>query len=150
MSSSESDYESDSFSSIQADFERLSEILQNFASDIDVLGSNLVKMQKPIENIELNQLMDVSFLENSAFRKQTFLVRDSGLSGLSGFEPNKRYPFNEICSVLRNYLFKNNLVRVDGTIVLNEYLKNLFKLENTNEGNINYLDIIVRLKNVLV
>ena len=145
MSSDSEDTESsESFSSIQADFERLSEMLHNFASGVDTIESNLIKMQKPIENLELNQLMDVKYLENSSFRNQTFLLKDSGFTG---FAKNKRYRFQDICAVLRNYLFMNNLIQVDGSVKLNDHLKKIFDL---NEENVEYLDLIARLKNVVV
>ena len=135
---------SESFSSIQADFERLSEMLHNFASGVDTIETNLIKMQKPIENLELNQLMDVNYLENSSFRNQTFLLKESGFSG---FAKDKRYRFKDICAVLRNYLFTNNLVQADGSVILNDHLKKIFDL---NEESVEYLDLIARLKHVLV
>jgi hypothetical protein len=143
----DSDAESDSFSSIQADFERLTEILQQFASDIDVLGSNLNKIQKPIENLELTQLAEPAFLETSPFRKQTFLVKASGCSLFTGIDKNKRYHFHEICGVLRSHLIRNNLVQSDGFIKLNEQLKKVFHIE---EDSVQYLDIISHLRHVLV
>jgi len=147
MSSSDSDIDSsssESFSSIQADFERLSEMLHNFASGVDTIETNLIKMQKPIENLELNQLMDVKYLENSSFRNQTFLLKESGFSG---FAKDKRYRFKDICAVLRNYLFTNNLIQADGSVMLNDHLKKIFDL---NDMRVEYLDLIARLKHVLV
>lgn len=137
--------ESESFSSFQADFERLSEMLQNFASDVDTLETNLIKIQKPIENIEISKLANCDYLENSSFRKQSFLIK---APGIVGFSPEKRYPFKDICTGLRNYLFQNNLVKANGTIILNEPLKALFKLNDSPDFT--YLDLISHLKNVVV
>jgi len=140
--SSESESE-DSFSSFQEDFDRLTGMLRLFASDIESLGSNLEKMQKPIENLEFEQLADPSYLEKSPFRSKAFLLKRE----LSGIDMNKRHPFHRICEVLHTYLFLNNLVQADGTIVVNDILRNLFDIE---EPRTTYLDLIGKLKLVLL
>ena len=68
MSSSETD----SVSSIQEDFDRLTNMMTLFAEELDTLGCNLEKMKEPLENIELAQMTDTTFLANSPFRYKTF------------------------------------------------------------------------------
>ena len=138
--------ESDSFSSLQADFERLSETLNIFASAIESLGDNLTKIQKPIENIEIEQLPDTVFLEKSPFRLQTFLVKSPCFPGI---DPNIRYPFHKICSILRNYIFSMKLVDESGSIKPNEVLRKYFNIDSSVQ-EISYLDLLSKLKHVLV
>ena len=145
MSVTSSD-ESDSFSSLQADFERLTETLSMFASEIDCLGENLVKIQKPIEHLEIDQLANPTFLEKSPFRLQGFLMKPPGFPGI---ELNRRYPFHEICELLRNYIFRMNLVKDNGSIVLNDTLSKMFVIDDISI-EYTYLDLIARLKHVLV
>jgi hypothetical protein len=137
--------ESDSYSSIQADLERFSDFLTQFTKDVDTLGENLGKIQKPIENIEMEQLANVPFLEQSPFRTQTFLLQIS----IPGIVAKRRYPFHEICSFLRNYVLQKQLVQEDGSIAVNEELRKIFSLEATLT-NLTYFDLMLRLKKILV
>ena len=141
--SSDSEESEDSFSSFQEDFDRLTGMLRLFASDIESLGSNLEKMQKPIENLEFEQLADPSYLEKSPFRSKAFLLKRE----FSGIDINKRHPFRQICEVLRKYLFAQNLVQADGTVLVNETIRKLFDIE---EQSTTYLDLIGKLKLVLL
>lgn len=137
---------SDSYSSIQADLERFSDFLTQFTKDVDTLGENLGKIQKPIENIEMEQLAQVSFLEQSPFRTQSFLLQTSAIPGIVA---KRRYPFHEICSFLRGYVLQKQLIQDDGSIALNDELRNIFVLEATHT-KITYLDLLLRLKKILV
>ena len=146
MSSVSSTDESDSFSSLQADFERLTETLSMFASEIDSLGENLVKIQTPIEHLEIDQLILPTFLEKSPFRLQGFLMKPPGFPGI---DLRRRYPFHEICTLLRNYVFAMNLVKENGSIEINAVLGNVFAIEDRTV-EYTYLDLLTRLKYVLV
>ena len=145
---SSSDSESDSFSSIQADFERLTEALSHFHNNLENIGENLGKIQKPIENIEIEQLTNPEFLEKSPFRLQKFLLKNQDFSTIHGIDLTKRYSFANICSLLRNYIFSKNLVNSDGTIQINEPLQKLLKIQSTE--SITYLDLIAGLIHILV
>ena len=142
----DSSSESDSYSSIQADLERFSDFLTQFTKDVDTLGENLGKIQKPIENIEIEQLTQVSFLEQSPFRAQSFLLQTPAIPGIVA---KRRYPFHEICSFLRNYVLQKQLVQEDGSILVNEELRNIFALEAT-QVTLTYFDLLLRLKTILV
>ena len=137
---------SDSYSSIQADLERFSDFLTQFTKDVDTLGENLGKIQKPIENIEIEQLAQVSFLEQSPFRAQSFLLQTSAIPGIVA---KRRYPFHEICRFLRGYAIQKQLIQEDGSITVNEELRNIFALDVT-QTKLTYLDLLLRLKKILV
>jgi hypothetical protein len=132
----------DSLSSFQADFDRLAGMLQLFSDEIDSLGTNLQRMQKPLEDIELSQLMDVRTLEASTFRRKTFQMK----LALAGIDGAKRVPFHQICSYLRTYLFQHNMVLPDGTLQLDTTLKLLFSVEEP----VTFLDLIARLHRIVV
>ena len=149
MSSSSSDAssESDSFSSIQADFERLAETLSHFQNNLENVGENLGRIQKPIENLEIEQLHNPDFLSKSPFRTQTFLIKNPEFSTIHEINLNKRYFFYELCAMLRNYIFRMKLLNTDGTIRVNEPLKKLLKVKT--EGSIMYLDLLAGLIHIL-
>jgi hypothetical protein len=132
----------DSFSSFQADFDRLTDLLKMFATDVDALGSNLEKMQKPLENIEIAQLSDTVYLEQSPFRSKTFLLK----SEFSGIDITQRHSFQKICSLLRTYLFQHNMVSADGKIVLIKPLQTLFDIQEPAT----YLDLIGKLQRIIL
>lgn len=147
--SSTSSLESDSFSSIQADFERLTETLSHFQENLEAVGENLTKIQKPIENLEIEQLHNPAFLEQSPFRMQKFLLKSCNFSAICKVDMHRRYSFSEICTGLRNYLFDAKLVNQDGSIRVNEPLQTLLKLPSSSV-NISYLDLLARLTVILV
>lgn len=130
-----------SCSSFQADFDRLATMLQTFAEEIESLAGNLEHMQKPMENIEYTQLVDPRTLETSSFRGKTFQMKIS----LAGIDAKKRYPFHFICANLRNYLFRNDMVLADGTLRLDNTLKQLFSVEEP----VTYLDLLGRLHTIV-
>ena len=137
MSSSETD----SVSSIQEDFDRLTNMMTLFAEELDALGCNLEKMKEPIENMELAQMVDTTFLENSPFRYKTFQTKFE-IHGLYG---GKRVPFHKLCEFVRDHLFRNNMVKPDGTLLLDDTIKTWFKVAEP----VTYLDLLANLKQIV-
>jgi len=148
-SASSSDASSDpaaSFSSVQADLERMSDCLRGFTVDLDTLGEQLTILQKPVEHLQISQLHDVGSLAESAFRNEAFQLKPPGFPGI---DMTRRYPFHEICAILRTYLFQTAAVQPDGSICVNAALKQLFQLEDDVVA-VTYLDLLASLKNLLV
>ena len=141
-----SDDETDSFSSVQADFERLMETVKEFTKELDFIGNNLTKLQTPIETLCIDQLSDAEFLANSPFRKDSFQV-NPGFSGFPGIELGKRYPYGVICAALRTYLFRANAITPDGVVKMDANMKTLFKIENDTTT---YIELLENLRNILL
>lgn len=146
---SESEYEHDgsdvdSFASLEEEINIMSHYISDLYSHAEELEEHLSQLHKPIENLELKQLGDAPFLKSSPFRHATFAVKPPGFPGA---DLTKRYSFSEICQILRSYLFASNLIQSDGTVTLNEPLKTLF---DTQEPHVQYIELLGKLKNVLI
>ena len=147
---SDSEYETDSsgsdvdsFSSLQGDLERMSEMVKLMTTNIHELESAMVQMHRPIEGLHLNQLGEVPFLASSPFRHQRFAVKPPGFPGI---DLETRYPFHVICAHLRTYLISSNAVSDDGTIKLTKPLQKLFGVKDETTT---FLDLIINLRKVL-
>lgn len=139
MSSSD---ESDSFSSVQADFERLMETVQEFSKELDLVGNHLTKLQAPIEKLCIDQLHDTDFLASSTFRSGSFQVKAPGFPGV---DVGKRYPYSTICAALRTYIFRSNSVSADGTIHMNDVLQSAFQIDKATTTFPELLENLTRI-----
>lgn len=122
----------------------LTDTLEILLASIEDLDEELMSLERPLENIMLQQLGDVPYLETSPFRLATFAFRPPGLPGIN---LKRRYAFKEICELLRTYLFQMKLIEADETVRMNQALKTLFGVE---EDSISYLSLIGKLRNVLI
>lgn len=142
---SSSEYESseyDSFSSVQADLERMSAIINELNTGVQDLEAHMTTLHRPMEALHLDQLGDVPFLASSPFRHQTFAVQPPGIPGI---DLERRYTFHTICAALRNYCITLGANSATHEIELPELLQNLFGL---TKGS--YLDMLVNLRRVIV
>ena len=60
----------------------------------------LHKLQRPMEQLSLQQLGDVPFLQTSPFRFQEFMLKK---------RPGKRIPFHVLCGELRSHSLSHSL-----------------------------------------
>lgn len=144
ITSTMSSTSTDSFSSIQGHLETMGDVIDTCNQEIVELERQLELLQRPVEALELNQLGDVPFLSSSPFRKEAFLVKPPGLPGI---DLTKRYPFQDICTMLRNHLFETGAVGKDGTITLTKQLQTLLDIQ---EPTTTFLIVLKHLRNVLV
>jgi len=121
MSSDEEAEEADE--SIQQQLDSLMDLMESLVKDIERVETELVKLQPRMEDLYVNQLSEIPFLETSPFRFEAFLVKSPGFPGI---DLERRYPFHEICSLLRAYLVESNSINTEGLIVPNKLLRKLF------------------------
>ena len=140
MSSDDSDM---TLNSVQFNMEEITDVINAFNVEICELEKQLETIQRPMEALALNQLGDIQFHESSPFRHHTFKVQ----IGIPGIDISKRYPFHEICTIVRNYLFETGSVNSDGTIKLTKQLQKLFGIK---ESVTTYLNVLKHLRKVLV
>ena len=139
-----SDSENEGIVAIQHSLENLSKVIGVMLPEIDALESELKKLERPLEQIVLEQFGDIPYLASSPFRKERFLFQPPGFPGIN---LTIRYEFREICDLLRTYLLKNSLMNSDEEITVSPLLKSIFKI---NTSKTTYLELIGHLRNVLV
>ena len=132
------------FNSLQYNMEDITDVINAFNVEISELEKQLGTMQRPMEALALDQLGDIPFHTSSPFRHQTFKVQPPGFPGV---DLSKRYPFHEICAILRDHLFATGSVNSDGKVVLNEHLQKLFGIK---ESSTTYMNLLKHLRKVLV
>ena len=141
MSCTESDDEG--IRDIETQLETLSSTIQSLLESVESFERELLAMERPIANIALAQLGDVPYLATSPFRAATFAFRPPGIPGI---EQSRRYPFRELCELLRTYLYQMKLVDTNETVHLNKVLQTVFQLK---EDTVPYVRLIGTLRNVL-
>lgn len=129
---------------LECDLEQMADTLESLVNNLDSVDSQIKVCEKPIVDITLDKFKDPSFLAASPFRKETFALKPPGLPNI---DLNKRYPYSQIVSILRNYLFNEKLVAQDGTIRVNKPLSQLFEIQETETT---FLKLLARLRNVLL
>jgi len=146
--SSDADSESeisdvDSFGTVEMNINALSHLISELYGQAEELEEHLLTIQKPLEGTQIKQLGQLPFLEASPFRHATFKVKPPGFPGA---DLNRRYPFHEICTLLRNHLVASGAILADGTVCLSPPLQTLFEVE---ESTIGYIALLGRLKKIL-
>ncbi len=141
-SSDESD--TDSFGTVEEEIAELNHMISELYCAAEDLEDQLIKIRKPLELSQLDQLGQVPFLKSSPFRSAMFKVKAPGFAGI---DLEKRYLFQEICAMLRSHLLATGAVQPDGTIRLSDQLKTLFEVETDTIG---YIVLMSRLRRVLV
>lgn len=141
-SGSDSGSEYDSFSSVQADLERMSAIINELNIGVHDLEAHMTTLHRPMESLHLDQLGDVPFLASSPFRHQTFAVKPPGIPGI---DLERRYAFHTICAALRNYCIALGANSATHDIELPKLLQNLFGITNGS-----YMDMLMNLRRVIM
>jgi hypothetical protein len=113
--------------------------------EIGAIDTNLKTLTTPLTDMVAEQLSDVKFLENSPFRTSTFMLREG--VPLGNMAVGKRYAFKDIVETLRVYLFDKKLVEPDGTIQVNETLRLLFEIQETETT---FPTLLLHLRRILV
>jgi hypothetical protein len=134
----------DSFGTVEMNIEALNHMISELYGQAEELEEHLLTIQKPIEGTQLCQLGQLPFLEASPFRHATFKVKPPGFPGA---DLERRYPFHEICALLRSHLVASGAVQPDGTVMLSKQLQALFEVE---ESTIGYIALLGRLRAILV
>lgn len=140
----DSDASSDSFGSLQKHLGKMANIIESICGETAELEARLETLQRPIENLAIEQFGDAPFHASSPFRKNTFVVKPPGFPGI---DLTKRYSFESILATLRAYIDKIDAVDADGNITLNKQLQKLF---GTQKTSVSYIELIGCLRNVLV
>jgi hypothetical protein len=129
---------------VETELERLSTLVGMILTQLEATEAQLAALQPHIEDLHVNQLGDLPFLETSPFRHETFRVQPPGFPGV---ELDQRYPFKDICTALRKYVIRGGSVAENGTITLDAPLKKLFK---TRANKTTFLELMGMLRRVLV
>ena len=130
----------DSFATVEMNVSALNHLIEDMYNQAEELESHLLTMQKPLEGTQVKQL---SFLEASPFRHATFKTKPHGFPGA---DPTHRYPFHEVCTMLRKYLIESGSVLSNGDVQLNAQLQALFGIKDTVIG---YIALLGHLRHVL-
>jgi hypothetical protein len=133
----------DSFGTVEMNISALNHLITDLYGQAEELEEHLLTVQKPLEGTQVAQLGQLPFLEASPFRHATFKVRPPGFPGA---DLARRYPFAEVCALMRNHLVATGAVNVDGTVRLSPALQALFDVE---EPVIGYVALLGRLRKIL-
>ena len=129
--------------------DNLNDIIQTINAlyeEIGAIDTNIKTLTMPLTDMVAEQLSDVKFLENSPFRTSTFMLRE-GVPFMGNMAVGKRYAFKDIVETLRVYLFDKKLVESDGTIQVNETLRLLFEIQETETT---FPTLLLHLRRILV
>jgi len=129
---------------IECDLEEMTETMELLNNHLTHIDAHMKTVEKPIIELALEQFRDPNFLASSPFRSQTFAVKPPGLPNI---DLGKRYPYKDIVSAVRNYVFAEKLVTPEGAIRVNRPISLLFEIP---EGETTFLRLLVRLRKVLV
>jgi hypothetical protein len=129
---------------LECDLEEMTETIESLNSHLNHIDNHMKTIEKPIVELALEQFRDPAFLAASPFRHQTFAVKPPGLPNI---DLTKRYPYKDIVSAVRNYVFAEKLVTPTGAINVNKPLSLLFEIP---EGETTFLKLLVRLRKVLI
>jgi hypothetical protein len=150
MSDSDSDStyvpssDEETYKSTLEEIEHMSALITEFTVAIETLESEMAKLNRPLENLYLEQLGTIPFLISSPFRHAEFALKAPGLPGI---DITKRYPYHTLCAMLRKYLFATGAVGADGTITLNKQLQDLFGIQ---ESKATFVHLLGALRNVCI
>jgi hypothetical protein len=139
-----SDEEDDESGSLGEQLESLMDLMESLVKDIGRVETELARLQPHMEDLYVNQLSEIPFLETSPFRFETFLVKPPGFPGI---DLKKRYPFHEICSLLRTYLIESNSINEEGMVLPNKLLRKFF---GRSLKPISFLQLLGLLRAVLI
>jgi len=142
--STSSDSSDDETFEIEEQMDQLCDIMESIVKEITHIEAELVKLQPRMEDLYLNQLSDIPFLETSPFRFETFLVKPPGFPGV---DLDRRYPFHELCALLRTYLVESKSINTEGLILPNKPLRKFF---GRSLKPITFLQLLGLLRAVLV
>ena len=151
---SDGDYESsldsgasdseESIESFSGDLSQMRRIVASINSTIEMLETQLISIQRPIESLHMEQLGDVPFLESSPFR-HTMLKFKSDVC-IPGLDTSKRHSFADIMKNVRTYLFESGVVQEDGSIKLT---KEMQKMLGIKEKTVSYVDIMNHMRQIV-
>lgn len=128
---------------LQEHLESMRELMHAMLEETEELEARLLTLQRPIEDLALEQLGDVPFLQASPFRHQTFLLK---VDGIPGFTAGQRYPYHELVSVLRAHLIETGAMDAEGVATLAKPLQRLLGVE---EERLSFLQILGHLRKIL-
>jgi len=113
---------------MECDLEEMTETIESLVNNLSHIDTHMKTIEKPIIELALEQFRDPAFLESSPFRHQTFAVKPPGLPNI---DLTKRYPYKDIVSAVKNYIFAEKLVSPEGAIRVNKPLSLLFEIPET-------------------
>jgi TolA-binding protein len=140
---SDSDQLSDvgSIESFSGDLTQLRHVVASINSTIETLETQLISMQRPIEQLHLDQLGDIPFLQSSPFR-HTMLKFKSDVR-IPGIDTKQRYSFADIMKHVRTYLFESGAIQADGSIKLSKEMRKQFGIK---ESELSYIEIMQHMR----
>lgn len=139
-----SDNSEESIESFSGDLSQLRRIVASINSTIEVLETQLISIQRPIEALHVEQLGDTPFLESSPFR-HTMLKFKSDVC-IPGLDTSKRHSFADMMKYVRTYLFESGAVQTDGSIKLT---KEMQKMLGIKEKTVSYVDIMNHMRQIV-
>jgi hypothetical protein len=151
---SDDDYESssdsgasdseESIESFSGDLSQMRRIVASINSTIEMLETQLISIQRPIESLHMEQLGDVPFLESSPFRHNMLKFKTD--VHIPGFDTSKRHSFADVMKNVRSYLFETGAVQDDGSIKLT---KDMQKMLGIKEKTVSYVDIMNHMRQIV-
>lgn len=121
--------------------------LEDMLNSLSALEAKLETFHRPLQDLHIEQLGNLDFLESAPFRHATFLFAKPQVAALAGLDPAHRYSFAIICERLRAALFTSNSVASDGSIQLNTTLRDLFEVKGKH---ITYIGLLANLRKILI
>ena len=145
---SESCSEAESRDSFAEALEELREKLESFDSVVEELHDGCKKIENPVTGIAVNSFVQPKFLESAPFRTEKF---HSTKEAQDLFECPETLTFTELCSAIRAYAFKNNLVQPNCKIDLTqEPAKKLQHLLQSDDDEITFLGVLQHIHKFIV
>lgn len=139
-----SEYSQESIESFSGDLTQLRKIVASINSTIETLETQLISIQRPIEELHMEQLGDIPFLESSPFRHT--MLKFKHHVEIPGLDTTKRHSFADIMKHVRTYLFESGAVQEDGSICLSKPTR---KMLGIKEERVSYIDIMNHMRQIV-
>jgi hypothetical protein len=139
-----------SIESFSGDLTQLRSVVASINATIEVLETQLISIQRPIEALHVDQLGDVPFLQSSPFRHTLLKFKSPsvGIPGLGGGAPqSKRHTFSDIMAHVRTYLFDKGAVHADGSIHLTRDMQRALGIKTPPV--ITYIDMMRYMREIV-
>jgi hypothetical protein len=135
------------FEEVEQTLEDTCILIETMLNEVTVLEQKLFNLQRPIQNLHIEQLGDLEFLASSPFRQTEFRFAKPEVAALAGLDIKKRHTFHKISECLRDAIIAQKCVDEQGIITLSKPLQKMFETKDTS---MTFPALLGHLRSVLV
>lgn len=135
------------FEELEKGLQETCSLIESMLNEVEALEKRLLTIQRPLQNLHIEQLGELEFLSKSPFRQAEFKFSKPEVAALAELDPKKRHPFQKISECLRNAILAQNCVDEHGLITLPKAMQKMFE---TKDSHITFPGLLGYLRSVLV